>query len=279
MSKKIITHLSTSDLVMRGVIHAAGPYTMQADVECSPFRALARAIAHQQLNGTAANTILTRFINTVGTNGEFPTPQQVLDAPESTLRAAGFSFAKIASLRDLAAKTIEGVVPDRATLATLGNDEIIERLTEVRGIGRWTVEMMLMFQLDRPDVLPVDDFGVRNGFRLAYGIRKMPHPKALALFGERWTPYRTAAAWYLWRAVELHRAGTLPVPDEPTKLPRIPRLRRAAKRLKKTVKRLKKKVSAKLANAKKRVARVTGRVTKRAKPRAKRRAGPEARRS
>ena len=279
MSKKITTHLSTADLVMRGVIDAAGPYTMQADVECSPFRALARAIAHQQLNGTAANTILTRFINTAGTNGEFPTPQQVLDAPESTLRAAGFSFAKIASLRDLAAKTIEGVVPDRATLATLGNDEIIERLTEVRGIGRWTVEMMLMFQLDRPDVLPVDDFGVRNGFRLAYGIRKMPHPKALALFGERWTPYRTAAAWYLWRAVELHRAGTLPVPDEPTKLPRIPRLRRAAKRLKKTVKRLKKKVSAKLANAKKRVARVTGRVTKRAKPRAKRRAGPEARRS
>ena len=279
MSKKITTHLSTADLVMRGVIDAAGPYTMQADVECSPFRALARAIAHQQLNGTAANTILTRFINTVGTNGEFPTPQQVLDAPESTLRAAGFSFAKIASLRDLAAKTIEGVVPDRATLATLGNDEIIERLTEVRGIGRWTVEMMLMFQLDRPDVLPVDDFGVRNGFRLAYGIRKMPHPKALALFGERWTPYRTAAAWYLWRAVELHRAGTLPVPDEPTKLPRIPRLRRAAKRLKKTVKRLKKKVSAKLANAKKRVARVTGRVTTRAKPRAKRRAGPEARRS
>jgi DNA-3-methyladenine glycosylase II len=279
MSKKIITHLSTADLVMRGVIHAAGPYTMQADVECSPFRALARAIAHQQLNGTAANTILSRFINTVGTNGEFPTPRQVLDAPESTLRAAGFSFAKIASLRDLAAKTIDGVVPDRTTLATLGNGEIIERLTEVRGIGRWTVEMMLMFQLDRPDVLPVDDFGVRNGFRLAYGIRKMPHPKALALFGERWAPYRTAAAWYLWRAVELHRAGTLPVPDEPTKLPRIPRLRRAAKRLKKTVKRLKKRVSAKLANAKKRVARMTTRPTTRAKPRAKRRAGATARRS
>jgi hypothetical protein len=173
----------------------------------------------------------------------------VLDAPEATIRAAGFSFAKIASLRDLAAKTIEGVVPDRATLLALSNDEILERLTQVRGIGRWTVEMMLMFQLDRPDVLPVDDFGVRNGFRLAYGIRKMPHPKALALFGERWAPYRTAASWYLWRAVELHRAGTLPVPTEPTKLPRIPRLRRA-------VKRLKKKVAAKLAKAKKRVARV-----------------------
>lgn len=262
MTTKIVAHLSTADLVMDRLIRAAGPYAMKADVECSPFRALARAIAHQQLNGTAANTILSRFIDTVGTNGEFPTPQQVLDAPETTLRAAGFSFAKIASLRDLAAKTIEGVVPDRATLVTLSNDEILERLTEVRGIGRWTVEMMLMFQLDRADVLPVDDFGVRNGFRLAYGMRKMPHPKALALFGERWSPYRTAAAWYLWRAVDLHRAGTLPVPAEPTKLPRVPGLRRAMKRLKK-------KVSAKLSKAKKRVTRLASRTKAKAKPKPK----------
>jgi DNA-3-methyladenine glycosylase II len=250
MSKQILKHLSSTCTVMAGVIRAAGPYTLTADLDASPFRALARAIAHQQLNGTAANTILTRFINTVGTNGEFPTPQQVLDAPEATLRAAGFSFAKIASLRDLATKTIEGVVPTREVLVTLSNEEIVERLTQVRGIGQWTVEMMLMFQLGRPDILPVDDFGVRNGFRLAYGMRKMPHPKALALFGERWAPNRTAAAWYLWRAVELHRAGTLPVPAEPTKLPRLPRLRRA-------VKRLKKKVSAKLANARKRVTRTS----------------------
>ena len=248
MSKKIITHLSTTDGVMGGIIQAAGPYTMKANVEWSPFRALARAIAHQQLNGTAANTILTRFENAVGINGEFPTPQQVLDAPEATLRAAGFSFAKIASLRDLATKTIEGIVPEHATLTTLSNDAIIERLTQVRGIGRWTVEMMLMFQLDRPDVLPVDDFGVRNGFRLAYGLRKMPAPKALAVFGERWSPYRSAAAWYLWRAVELHRAGTLPVPNEPTKLPRIRKLRRA-------VKRLKKKVAAKLSKVRSQVTR------------------------
>jgi DNA-3-methyladenine glycosylase II len=254
MSKKVIKHLSTVDLVMGGVIRAAGAYTLKADLECSPFRALARAIAHQQLNGTAANTILSRFINTVGTNGEFPTPQQVLDAPEAALRAAGFSFAKIASLRDLATKTIDGVVPTRETLVTLGNDEIIERLTQVRGIGQWTVEMMLMFQLDRTDILPVDDFGVRNGFRLAYGLRKMPPPKALAAFGERWAPYRTAAAWYLWRAVELHRAGTLPVPSEPTRLPRIRRLRRAMKRLKK-------KVVTKLATARKRVAQARPKVT------------------
>src|SRR5688500_12321068 len=112
MSNPFIKHLSTVDAVMGGVIGAAGAYTLKVDVDCSPFRALTRAIAHQQLNGTAANTILTRFINAVGTNGEFPTPQQVLDAPEATLRAAGFSFAKIASVRDLASKTIEGVVPD-----------------------------------------------------------------------------------------------------------------------------------------------------------------------
>src|SRR6185369_17807048 len=151
-----------------------------------------------------------------------------------------FSGSKTAALKDLATKTLEGVVPDRATLLSLGDTQIIERLTQVRGIGRWTVEMMLMFQLGRPDILPVDDFGVRNGFRLAYGLRKMPHPKALALFGERWSPHRSAAAWYLWRVAELHRAGTLPKPKAPTKLPRI------AKRLRRSVKRLKKKVRAKL---------------------------------
>ncbi len=266
MSKIIIAHLTSVDAVMGGVIKASGEYAVTANLEGTPFLALAQAIAHQQLNGTAANTILKRFVGTVGTNGAFPTPEQVLDAPEATLRAAGFSFAKIASLRDLATKAIEGVVPDRETLIALSNDEIVERLTQVRGIGRWTVEMMLMFQLGRPDILPVDDFGVRNGFRLAYGMRKMPHPKALALFGERWAPHRSAAAWYLWRAVELHRAGTLPRPQEPTKLPRI------AKRLRRAVKRLKKKVGAKLKNAKRRL-RPSPRAAKRAPSR--RRAVPK----
>jgi DNA-3-methyladenine glycosylase II len=246
MSKVILAHLTSIDPVMGELIKAAGEYGMTANLDGPPFVALAQAIAHQQLNGTAANTILRRFVSAVGANGEFPTPQQVLDAPEATLRAAGFSFAKIASLRDLATKTLEGIVPDRETLLCLSNEEIVERLTQVRGIGRWTVEMMLMFQLGRPDILPVDDFGVRNGFRLAYGLRKMPHPKALALFGERWSPHRSAAAWYLWRAVELQRAGTLPVPKQPTRLPRIAKLRRA-------VKRLKKKVRAKLKNATRRL--------------------------
>jgi DNA-3-methyladenine glycosylase II len=115
-------------------------------------------------------------------------------------------------------------------LEGVGDDEIIERITQVRGVGRWTVEMMLMFQLGRPDVLPVDDFGVRTGFRLAYGLRKMPTPRALASFGERWRPHRTEAAWYLWRAVELSRAGKLPVPTERIRLPRLKRRKTARRR-------------------------------------------------
>lgn len=235
MTKRITTHLSSVDPVMAGIIRIVGPYKVKPDLEGTPFGSLAHAIAHQQLHRAAANTILKRFVDSVG-GGSFPTPRQVLAAPDATLRAAGFSFAKIASLKDLATKAIEGIVPDSDTLLALTDAEIIERLTQVRGIGRWTVEMMLIFQLGRLDVLPVDDFGVRNGFRLAYGLRKMPAPKALAMYGERWAPYRSAAAWYLWRAVELHRAGTLPVPREPTRLPRVRRLRRAVKRLKQRLK-------------------------------------------
>ena len=158
-----------------------------------------------------------------------PTPHMVIAAPEETLRAAGFSRAKVAALKDLAAKTLDSVVPNGATLAQLPDAEIIARLTQVRGIGRWTVEMLLIFHLGRPDVLPVDDFGVRAGFRAAYGLSRMPRPKALATFGERWKPYRTTAAWYLWRAMELKRAGTLPEPAERIRLPRLPRRRRIAR--------------------------------------------------
>ena len=226
MSKRIITHLSGTDPVLGAVIAAAGPYRLKPDLECSLFRALSRAISHQQLHGNAAEAILKRFIATCGA-GDFPTPEEVLAAPRRKMRAAGFSLAKIAALKDLAKKTLAGIVPERATLAAITDDEIIERITQVRGIGRWTVEMMLMFQLGRPDVLPIGDFGVRNGFRLAYGLRKMPHPNTLALYGERWRPHRTAAAWYLWRACELSRNGKLPLPAERVRLPRIKRRRKA----------------------------------------------------
>jgi DNA-3-methyladenine glycosylase II len=222
MSKRIMTHLSRSDSVMARLVAAAGPYRLEPELECPLFCALARAISHQQLHANAANAILKRFAASCG-SGDFPTPEEVLAAPQRRMRAAGFSLAKIAALKDLARKTLEGVVPERAGLSQFDDDAIVERITQVRGIGRWTVEMMLMFTLGRPDVLPVDDYGVRTGFRLAYGLRKMPRPRALTAFGERWRPHRTAAAWYLWRAVELSRAGKLPAPTERIRLPRIKR--------------------------------------------------------
>jgi DNA-3-methyladenine glycosylase II len=229
MSRHILSHLSRADAVLGGLIRAVGPCRLEPPAECHPFQTLAQAIAHQQLNGTAANTILKRLVDSCGA-GVFPTPEQVLAASAESLRAAGFSFAKVAALRDLAEKTLAAVVPDAATLLALGDEEIIARLTQVRGIGRWTVEMLLVFHLGRPDVLPVDDFGVRTGFQAAYGLSRLPRPQALAAWGERWKPYRTTAAWYLWRANELKRAGTLPEPAERIRLPRIRRVRRRVNR-------------------------------------------------
>jgi DNA-3-methyladenine glycosylase II len=228
VSQHILDHLSGADPVLGGLIRAVGPYLIELDGECHPFQALAQAIAHQQLNGTAANTILKRLIHSCGA-GAFPTPQMVLAASADSLRAAGFSFAKVAALHDLAQKTLADVVPQASALAQLSDEEIIARLTQVRGIGRWTVEMLLMFRLGRPDVLPVDDFGVRAGFRAAYGLARMPKPRSLAAWGERWRPYRSTAAWYLWRALELKRAGRLPEPAERIRLPRIRKLRRRAR--------------------------------------------------
>jgi DNA-3-methyladenine glycosylase II len=225
VSAHILRHLAAADPVLGAVIRAAGPLRLGPANDCEPFQTLARAIAHQQLNGTAANTILARLVASCG-DGAFPTPARILEMPAAALRAAGFSFAKVAALKDLAAKSLAAVVPDRNTLAALSDDAIVECLTQVRGIGRWTVEMLLIFHLARPDVLPVDDFGVRNGFRAAYGLRKLPHPKALAVWGERWRPFRSAAAWYLWRAVELERAGRLPRPAVRIRLPRTAKPRR-----------------------------------------------------
>jgi DNA-3-methyladenine glycosylase II len=228
VSEHILNHLSGTDRNMGGLIRAVGVYGLALENNCHPFESLAQAIAHQQLHAAAARSILARFVSAFG-NGAFPTPDAVLAAPNDALRTVGLSFSKIAALKDLATKTVEGVVPDRETLTRLEDAEIIARLTEVRGIGRWTVEMMLMFQLGRPDILPVDDFGVRAGFQFTYGLRKMPAPKVLAVYGERWGPHRSAAAWYLWRAVELKRAGTLPAPVEQIRLPGVLRSRRRAR--------------------------------------------------
>ena len=194
-------HLSKTDPVMRRLIREVGPYTLTPRLKRSPFESLARAIAYQQLNEKAAESILRRFVALCPTR-RFPRPDDLLVMNEQAIRGAGFSRAKVAALRDLAAKTLEGTVPTGAIVRKLDDEAIIERLMAVRGVGRWTVEMLLIFQLGRPDVLPVDDFGVRNGFRIAYGRRSMPMPKEVRQYGERWKPYRTAAAWYLWRAAD-----------------------------------------------------------------------------
>jgi DNA-3-methyladenine glycosylase II len=234
VSEHIINHLSGVDRNLGGLIRAVGAYGLVQQDLCHPYESLVSAIAHQQLHAAAARSILARFVAAFG-NGAFPTPEIVLATPDEQLRTVGLSFSKIAALKDLAQKTLDGVVPDRDTLVKLEDVQIIERLTEVRGIGRWTVEMMLMFQLGRPDILPVDDFGVRAGFQYTYGFKKMPAPKVLALYGERWGPHRSAAAWYLWRAVELKRAGKLPAPLEKVALPRLARRRRVKKASKKAV--------------------------------------------
>ena len=196
-----IRHLSKTDPVMKRLIREIGPYCLTPRVRRSPFESLARAIASQQLHEKAAESILRRFVALCPAR-RFPRPDDLLVLNEQAIHGAGFSRAKVAALRDLAAKTLDGTVPTSAVVRKLDDEAIIERLIAVRGIGRWTVEMLLIFQLGRPDVLPVDDFGVRNGFRIAYDLRKMPTPTKVARHGERWKPYRTAAAWYLWRAAD-----------------------------------------------------------------------------
>lgn len=219
---------------MSALIRAVGPYTLEIQPADSPFWTLIHSIAHQQLHGTAARRILERFVALYAPES-VPTPQALLATPEATLRAVGFSFAKIRALRDLAEKTLSGIVPPSADLHALDDESVIERLTQVRGVGPWTVHMMMMFQLGRPDVMPVDDFGVRNGFRLAYGLRGLPTPRALREFAERWRPYRTVASWYLWRAVELHRDERLPKPRRAPRLA-IQKLPKKPKRKKPTAK-------------------------------------------
>jgi DNA-3-methyladenine glycosylase II len=186
---------------MRKLIKQHGECALVPDTKRTPFVSLVRAVAHQQLHGVAAETILRRF-RALFPRNRFPTAVQLADVTDGALRVCGFSWAKIASLRDIAAKTLDGTVPSSRVVSKLTDEEIIARFTEVRGVGRWTVEMYLIFTLGRPDVLPVDDFGVRNGFRVALNLPDMPKPKELLAFGERWRPHATTASWYLWRAAD-----------------------------------------------------------------------------
>jgi len=186
---------------MAELIARSRRYNITPALSIRPFDALAESIAYQQLSGKAAATIFGR-VRALYPKRKWLDPEQLLATPDETLRAAGLSRAKTAALKDLAAKTIDGTVPAGRALIRMSDDEIITRLTAVRGIGRWTVEMLLLFDLGRPDVWPVDDYGVRKGFAKTFGRRKLPTPKQLMKFGEKWRPYRSAAAWYFWRALD-----------------------------------------------------------------------------
>ena len=186
---------------MAELIARSRRYNITPAVTIRPFDALAESIAYQQLSGKAAATIFGR-VRALYPKRKWLDPEQLLATPDETLRAAGLSRAKTAALKDLAAKTIDGTVPAGRALIHMSDDEIITRLTAVRGIGRWTVEMLLLFDLGRPDVWPVDDYGVQKGFAKTFGRRKLPTPKQLMKFGEKWRPYRSVAAWYFWRALD-----------------------------------------------------------------------------
>ncbi len=200
-----VEHLRSCDPPLGRLSDAVGPLRLRLDPTRSIFSALAEAIVYQQLTARAASTIFARLC------AQFPrahagfTAKQIVRVSDEKLRAAGLSRAKMLALRDLARRTVDGEIPTLADVHGMDDEAIVERLIQVRGIGRWTVEMLLIFRLGRADVLPVDDYGIRQGFALTFRRRELPTPKELARRGERWRPYRTAASWYLWRAVERAR--------------------------------------------------------------------------
>ena len=207
-------HLSRVDRQLARVITRSGPCRLQQETAQSIFAALLESIIYQQLNGKVAATITSRVKALFPENTKrirtrrglvegFPTPEQILGASEERLRSAGLSRAKMLAIRDLAARTLDGTVPTVKQAHRMSDEELIERLDTVRGIGRWTVEMLLIFRLGRPDVLPVDDYGVRKGFARMRKLAELPKPKELAAYGERWRPYRSVASWYLWRSAEM----------------------------------------------------------------------------
>lgn len=211
---KAIAHLSKADKRLAKFITKCEPCGIRPNYIQNVFEALMESIVYQQLSGKAAATILNRVkalfapadTPTIDTRHgralPFPTPEQLLAAPDELLRSAGLSGNKTKAVKDLAAKTIDGTVPDIETIKKMSDDDIINHLTQVRGIGRWTVEMMLLFNLYRPDVWPVDDLGVRKGYMKLQGLDEMPKPKELMALGESYKPYRSVAAWYMWRTAE-----------------------------------------------------------------------------
>lgn len=199
------------DAVLKRVIRQVGPCTLKP-ARREPYEALVRAIAHQQVHGRAAEAILGRFLGACGA-APFPAPEAVLALTPEAMRACGLSANKVLAVRDIAEKAAAGLVPTRAQARRLTDEALVERLLPLRGVGRWTVEMLLIFTLGRADVLPVDDYGVREGYRVAAELPEQPKPRAFAAIGEAWAPYRTTAAWYLWRAADLAKDGRFKAPQ------------------------------------------------------------------
>ena len=199
---RVIVDLRAADPVLGRLIAEVGLFRPDWTLSASPYEGLFRSIVYQQLSGKAAATILRRVLALFG-NGSIPAPERVLAMSDDALRGAGLSRNKTAAIRDLAARTQDGTIPDRAQARRMPDEVLIEHLTAVRGVGRWTAEMLLMFGLGRPDVLPTSDLGIRKGYQRVYGMRGLPAEVTIQRQGRRWTPYRTVASWYLWRAVEL----------------------------------------------------------------------------
>jgi 3-methyladenine DNA glycosylase/8-oxoguanine DNA glycosylase len=199
-----LRHLSERDEQLKRLIAETAPFQIEVEDAQSPYEVLLESIAYQSISGKAAATIFGR-IKSLGENDRPPTPEKMVKIPTARLRKAGLSGAKATAMKDLAKKTIAGVVPTHDEALKLSDEELVERMVSVRGIGAWTVEMFLIFRLGRPDVLPIHDLGVKKGWSVAYAKKHMPTPKELLQFGERWRPYRTVASWYMWRAFE--RAG------------------------------------------------------------------------
>lgn len=197
---RALRHLTEVDPPLGALIERVGPLPSRAYGYSDPYQALLFAISHQQLHAKAADAVLARLKEACA--GSLPLPADLQRLSDSALRGFGFSAAKVLALKDVAAKALDGTIPSYDEALTLSDDALIARLTQIRGVGRWTVEMLLIFALKRPDILPVDDFGVREGYRLLHALPEQPKPKALAQRGLAYAPYRTLAAMYLW-----HRAG------------------------------------------------------------------------
>jgi DNA-3-methyladenine glycosylase II len=202
MDAKTLKALAKADKTLAKIIKQVGPCTILPKRGRNPYESLVESIAYQQLTGKAAATIFSR-VRALYPKNKFPKPEEILKTKDEDLRGAGLSFAKVMAIKDIAQKTIDGLVPSSREIVKLSDEEIIERLVQIRGVGRWTVEMLLIFHLARPDIWPVTDYGVRKGVALLYNKKELPTPKELLAFGERWKPYRTTASWYLWRAIEL----------------------------------------------------------------------------